>query len=198
MNKFTLFFLFFLILLALTHLQAQEPDTLPKVVPGKIIDGDTVPLVEVKSITVYPPYEFKNRRHQVRYSKLVYNIQKVYPYAKQAGEKLEEFQRVLDTITNEREQRKYAKLAEKQLEEEFGEDIRNLTFSQGKILIKLIYRQTGSSSFEIVKELRGKFTAFIWQTLATIFGYDLKAGYDPEGEDRQIEEIILLIDQGYF
>ncbi|MFH1298076.1 MAG: DUF4294 domain-containing protein [Bacteroidota bacterium] len=196
MNKFTLFL--FLTLFALTDLLAQESDTLPKVVPGRIIDGDTVPLVEVKSISVYPPHEYKNRRHQIRYSKLVFNIKKVYPYAKLAGEKLEEFQRVLDTITNEKERRKFAKQAEKQLEEEFGEDIRNLTFSQGKILIKLIYRQTGSSSFEIVQELRGKFTAFIWQTLATIFGYDLKAAYDPEGEDQQIEEIILLIELGYF
>ena len=196
MNRFTLFL--FLIFFALTDLQAQEADTLPKVVPGRIINGDTVPLVEVKSVSVYPPHKFKNRRRQIRYSKLVYNIQKVYPYAKLAGEKLEAFQRVLDTITNERERKKYAKQAEKQLEKEFGEDIRNLTFSQGKILIKLIYRQTGNSSFEIVRELRGKFTAFIWQTLATIFGYNLKAGYDPEGEDRKIEEIILLIDLGYF
>ncbi len=196
MNRFTLFF--FLILIASPRLQAQEPDTLPKVVPGKIIDGDTVPLVEVKSVYVYPPYEFKNRRQQVRYSRLVYNIQKVYPYAKLAGEKLKELQLVMDTISNGKEKKKFAKEAEKQLEDEFGDDIRDLNFSQGKILVKLIYRQTGNSSFEIVQELRGKFTAFIWQTLATIFGYDLKVGYDPEGEDRQIEEIILLIDQGYF
>ncbi|NQV03145.1 MAG: DUF4294 domain-containing protein [Bacteroidia bacterium] len=196
MNRFTLFFL--LILIVSFGLQAQESDSVPKVVPGKILDGDTVPLVEVKSVYVYPPYEFKNRRHKVRYSKLVYNIQKVYPYAKLAGVKLMEFKCVLDTITNERAQKRYAKQAEKQLEEEFGKDIRNLTFSQGKILVKLIYRQTGNTSFEIVRELRGKFTAFIWQTMATIFGYNLKTGYDPEGEDRQIEEIILLIDHGYF
>ncbi len=196
MNKFILFILTTLV--AYPFLQAQDPDTLSKVVPGKILDGDTVPLVEVKSVYVFPPYEFKNRRNRVRYTKLVYNIQKVYPYAKLAGEKLEEFKQVMDTITNERERRKYVKSAEKQLEDEFGEDIKNFTFSQGKILIKLIYRQTGNSSFEIVRELRGKFTAFIWQALATIFGYDLKTGYDPEGEDRQIEEIILLIDQGYF
>ncbi|MFC2101803.1 DUF4294 domain-containing protein [Bacteroidota bacterium] len=196
MNRFTL--LVFLLLITSALLQAQEADTLPKTVPGKILDGDTVPLVQVKSAFVYPPYEFKNRRHEHKYSRLVYNIQKVYPYAKLAGEKLNEFQLVMDTITNERERKMYAKVAEKQLEDQFGDDIRDLTFSQGKILIKLIYRQTGNSSFEIVKELRGKFTAFIWQTLAKIFGYDLKTGYDPNGEDRQIEEIIILIDQGYF
>lgn len=196
MNRFILFFP--LILLSLVDLQAQEADTLPKTVPGKIIEGDTVPLVEVKSAYVYPPYEFKNNRQKVKYSRLVYNIQKVYPYAKLAGEKLKEFQVVLDTISDKREQKRFAKEAEKKLEDEFGDDLRDLTFSQGKILIKLIYRQTGNSSFEIVQELRGKFTAFIWQTMASLFGYNLKTGYDPEGEDRQIEEIIILIDQGYF
>ncbi len=196
MNRFTLFL--FLLLISSSGLQAQEPDTLPKVVPGKILDGDTVPLVEIKSVFVYPPFEFKNRRQEHRYSRLVYNIQKVYPYAKLAGQKLDEFQLIFDTITNERERKKFAKEAEKQLEDQFGDDLRDLTFSQGKILLKLIYRQTGNSSFEIVQELRGKFTAFVWQTLATIFGYDLKIGYDPTGEDRQIEEIIILIDQGYF
>lgn len=196
MNRFILFF--FLILINLSGLLAQEVDTLPKVVPGKIIDGDTVPLVEVKSVYVYPPYEFKNRRQEHRFTRLVYNIKKVYPYAKLAGEKLQEFQRIMDTITNERGKKQFAKEAQKKLEDEFGDDIKDLTFSQGKILIKLIYRQTGNSSFEIVRELRGKFTAFIWQTIASLFGYDLKNGYDPNGEDRQIEEIILLIDQGYF
>lgn len=196
MNRFTLFF--FLILMISSGLLAQEPDTLPKVVPAKILEGDTVPLVEVKSVYVYPPNEFKNRRQEVRYSRLVYNIQKVYPYAKLAGDKLREFQLVMDTITGEKEKKRFAKEAEKQLEDEFGNEIRDLTFSQGGILIKLIYRQTGNSSFDIVRELRGKFTAFIWQTLASLFGYDLKTGYDPNGEDRQIEEIILLIDQGYF
>ncbi|MBE0646724.1 MAG: DUF4294 domain-containing protein [Bacteroidales bacterium] len=196
MNKFTL--LFFFLLFPAAGTLAQEADTLPKVVPGQILDGDTVPLVQVKSTYVYPPYEFKNRRQEHRYSRLVYNIQKVYPYAKLAGEKLLEFQLVMDTITNERDRKRYAKEAEKKLEDQFGDDIRDLTFSQGKILVKLIYRQTGNSSFEIVKELRGKFTAFVWQTLASLFGYDLKTGYDPNGEDRQIEEIIILIDQGYF
>jgi len=179
-------------------LSAQVPDTLPKRVPATIMDGDTVPLIEIQTSIIYPPYEFKNRRQQVRYSRLVYNVQKVYPYARLAAERLEAFRQVLDTITREKERKAYIKFAENELQEEFGDEIRDLTFSQGKILIKLIYRETGNSSFEIVQELRGKFTAFIWQTLAVIFGYNLKNGYDPEGEDREIEEIIRLIDEGYF
>lgn len=89
-------------------------------------------------------------------------------------------------------------MAEKELEDEFGNDIRDLTFSQGKILIKLIYRETGNSSFEIVKELRGGFTAFIFQTLASLFGYNLKTTYDPEGEDQAIEKVVQMIEAGAF
>lgn len=196
MNRLILLFL--LILIKLSGLHAQEPDTLPKTVPGKIIDGDTVPVVEIKSVNVFPPHEFKNRRQEHRFTRLVYNVKKVYPYARLAGEKLKEFQLIMDTIKTEHGKRQFAREAQKMLEDEFGDEIKDLTFSQGKILIKLIYRQTGNSSFDIVQELRGKFTAFIWQTLASLFGYNLKTGYDPEGEDRQIEEIILLIDQGYF
>ena len=177
---------------------AQEPDSIAKVVPGKIIDGDTVPLVEVKTAYVYPPHEFKRKRQRIRYSKLVYNVQKVYPYAKIAAIKLAEYQKVMDTITTKKGRKAFAKKAEKALQKEFGQEVRSFTFSQGKILIKLIYRETGNSSYELVKEIRGKFTAFIWQTLATLFGYNLKTGYDPNGEDKLIEEIVKLIDDGYF
>ena len=71
-----------------------------------------------------------------------------------------------------------------------------MTYSQGKILIKLIYRETGNSSYDIVKELRGSFSAFIWQTVARIFGYNLKTTYDPAGEDQAIERIVLMIEAG--
>lgn len=186
------------ILLLCTAVMAQQPDTLPKTVPAIILEGDTLPLVEVKSSQIYPPAEFKNNRQRKQYSRLVYNVQIVYPFARLAAKKLVEYQQVLDTITSEKERKLFTKEAEKLLQAEFEDDIRDLTFSQGKILIKLIYRETGNSSFEIVQELRGKFTAFIWQTLARLFGYNLKQGYDPQGEDREIEEIILLINEGYF
>jgi len=88
------------------------------------------------------------------------------------------------------------KKAEKELEAQFGNEIKDLTFSQGKILIKLVYRETGNSTFDIVKDLRGGFTAFIWQTMARIFGYNLKNGYDPAGEDQAIEQVILMIEAG--
>jgi len=172
-------------------------DTLsPIIVPGKIIDGDTIPYVDLNAITVFPQVKFSYGNELLKYEKLVYRVRKVYPYAKLAARKLEEYKTVLDTIPTQRARKLFIKKAQKELEEQFGEEIRKLSFSQGKILIKLIYRETGSSTFEIVKELRGGFSAFIWQTMAGLFGYDLKTTYDPANEDQMIERIVLLIDAG--
>jgi hypothetical protein len=191
----TFFILTGLIFSALPALVAQDvPDT----VPARIINGDTVAVVDLKAFMTFPPYGTPTRREAARWDRLVYNVKKVYPYAKLAGVKLVEYEKALDTIRSEKERKAYIKKAEKELEDKFGADIRDLTFSQGKILIKLIYRQTGNSSYEIVRELRGKFAAFVWQTLASIFGYDLKTGYDPvhDAQDQAIERIVLSIEEG--
>ena len=170
--------------------------TNPIVVPGKIIDGDTVPYVDLRAYTVIPPVKFDNYNELLKYQKLVYRVRKVYPYAKLAGKKLKEFEAIMDTIQTKKGKKQFVKKAEKELEAQFGEEIKNLSFSQGKILIKLIYRETGNSTYDIVKELRGGFTAFIWQTMAGLFGYDLKTSYDPENEDQMIEQIVQMIDAG--
>jgi hypothetical protein len=173
-------------------------DTTGIVVPATVIDGDTLPLINLNSYMVFPPYNNSTRKAASRYNKLIYNVKKVYPYAKLAGIKLNEYQKVLDTIQDEKARKAYLKKAEDDLEAQFGDQIRDLTFSQGKVLIKLIYRETGNSSYEIVRELRGKFSAFIWQTMAKLFGYDLKAAYDPKNDpnDEAIERIVLLIEAG--
>ena len=166
------------------------------IVPGKIINGDTLPYVDLSAITVFPQPRFPNSNELLKYEKLVYRVRKVYPYAKLAARKLKEYEKILDTIPTPRERKKFMKKAEKELEAQFGDEIRKLSFSQGKILIKLIYRETGSSTFDIVKELRGGFSAFIWQSMAGLFGYDLKTTYDPANEDQMIEKIVQMIDAG--
>lgn len=168
----------------------------PLHVPAKILGGDTIPFIDLNATIIFPPVENKSRREQKRFDKFVYNIKIVFPYAKLAAAKLKEFKVVLDTIHTEKERKTYMKKAEQELEDKFGDDIKAMTYSQGKILIKLIYRETGSSSFDIVKELRGRFSAFVWQTLARIFGYDLKTKYDPGGEDQNIEKIVQMIEAG--
>jgi len=166
------------------------------VVPGKIIEGDTVPYIDLRTVVVFPQLDFKSWSELVGYERLVINIKKVYPYAKLAAVKLTEYKHKLDSLPNERERKKFLKAAEKELEAQFGNEIKDLNFTQGKLLIKLIYRQTGNSTFAIVKEMRGSFNAFIYQTVARIFGYDLRSQYDPEGSDKAIEHIVQMIDDG--
>jgi hypothetical protein len=166
------------------------------VVPGKILGGDTVPFIDLRTVVVFPQMDVKSRSDLVGYERLVINIKKVYPYAKLAAIKLAEYKLKLDSLPNERAKKKFLKAAEKDLEAQFGNEIKDLNFTQGNLLIKLIYRQTGNSTFAIVKELRGGFNAFIYQTVARIFGYDLRVQYDPEGSDKAIEHIVQMIDEG--
>jgi hypothetical protein len=189
-KNLTIFFIVFYCTLA------SAQDTAKIATPVKIIDGDTVALVDIKPVVIFPPFRVESKQDSKRFNKLIYNIKKVYPYAKMAGQKLRYYKTVLDTIRTEKERKLYIKKAQKELENQFGDEIKDLTFSQGKILIKLIYRETGNSTFDIVKELRGGFTAFIWQALARIFGYNLKTNYDPAGEDQMIEQIVLMIEEG--
>ena len=166
------------------------------VVPGKIMGGDTVPYVDLKTFVVFPQMDFTTRAEVIGYERLVINIRKVYPYAKLASVKLTEYKHSLDSIHTEKGRRKFLKAAEKDLEARFGKEIKDMDYTQGKLLIKLIYRETGNSTYDIVKELRGSFNAFVYQTVARIFGYDLRAPYDPEGNDKAIEHIVQMMEAG--
>ena len=175
---------------------AFSQDTAKVVNPTQIIDGDTVAVVDFTPVVIFPQVKVETSHQAARWDRLVYNVKMVYPYAKLAGQKLKMYKSILDTIPTEKARKAFIKTAEKQLEGQFGDQIKDLTYSQGKILIKLIYRETGNSTFDIVKELRGGFSAFIWQTLARLFGYDLKTDYDPAGNDQAIEQIVLMIEAG--
>ena len=166
------------------------------VLPVQIIDGDTLPFVRLKEVEVYSLKIPKRRKDQKRLTKLVKNVKLVYPYAKLAGIKLREYEELLLNAANDKERKIIMKQAEKEINEEYGGDLRELNFSQGKILIKLIDRETGESSYGLVQDLRGKFTAFWYQAFARLWGYNLKVKYDPEGEDGRIETIVRMIERG--
>jgi len=168
----------------------------PIVLVARVVNGDTLLQAQLSMVTISSTRKFKSVRDQKRYEKLVRNVRKVYPYARLAGLKLREYESILKAAPNDRERRKIMKQAEKEITDKFGPELKKLNFSQGKILIKLIDRETGNSSYSLLQELRGKFTAFVWQQLARIFGYNLKTIYDPLGEDRQIEEIVQRIETG--
>ncbi len=162
---------------------------------AKVVDGDTIPVMDLDEVNI-SAYHIVKKGEFRRTTRLIRYVKKVYPYAKIAGIKLKEYNELLLKTPDEKEQKKILKRAEQELKDEFGEDLRKLTFSQGKILIKLIDRETGDSSYDLVKELRGGFSAFFYQTFARLFGYNLKTKYDPNGEDAIIELIVMMIENG--
>jgi hypothetical protein len=174
---------------------AQTADTSGFVVPAKVINGDTVPMLVIDEVTITPPSPVA-QKNPAKYSKLIHDVKKVYPYAVIASVKLKEYNDMILQTKDEAEKRKKMKQAEAEIKAQFTDDIENMTFTQGKILLKLIYRQTGVSSYEIVKELRGQLRAIFWQTIARVFGANLKIEYDPTGDDKAIEEIVQQIENG--
>ncbi|MCX7953690.1 MAG: DUF4294 domain-containing protein [Bacteroidales bacterium] len=178
--------------------QQNTESTKPKgyLVYFNVINGDTIPIIYLREITIFPPRVFKNKREAEKYSKLVRNIKKVLPYAKLAKTRLMMIEYELQKLKTEQERKEYIKIVEKQLREEFEDEISNLTISQGRLLIKLIDRETGRTSYEIIKQLKGSFNAFIYQQIARIFGENLKDEYDAKGEDKYIEEIVIRVENG--
>ncbi|MBK6346183.1 MAG: DUF4294 domain-containing protein [Bacteroidales bacterium] len=165
------------------------------VAKAKIVDGDTIPMMDLPVVRIKGYIIYRTPADQRRFDRLVRNVKKVYPYAKLAGIKLQHYDSLMAGLT-EKEQRKLYKRAEDELKSEFGEELKSLTFSQGRILLKLVDRETGTPTYHIVRELRGSFVAFFWQNLSRLFGYNLKEKYDPEGKDKDIETIVLMIENG--
>jgi hypothetical protein len=180
----------------LSCIKSQPVETY--IVPAQIIDGDTVPVLVLDEVTVNPPHETVTSTSitPVKYSKLIRDVKKAYPYAVTVSIRLTEYNEILSKMTDETEKKKYLKEAEKKIQDEFSDDVKNMTLSQGIICLKLIDRETGNSSYEIVKELRGAVRAIFWQALARLFGANLKVEYDPTGDDKYIEEIVLKIENG--
>jgi hypothetical protein len=166
------------------------------IVPGEIVDGDSVIHIVLREITVRPPYQFKSRKEQERYSRLVQYVRRVYPYSKLIKRKFFEIQVTLDSIPDEKQKKVFIKKKEKELRDEFEGELVKLTITQGRILIKLVDRETGETTYNVVKQLKGSFSAFLWQSVALLFGSNLKAEYQAEGDDKMIEDIIVRIENG--
>nr|WP_321453334.1 DUF4294 domain-containing protein [uncultured Carboxylicivirga sp.] len=163
---------------------------------SQIIDDDTIPHINLKEIPVIPPFKFKNKRQKRRYSKLVHNVKVTLPYARKASATINDINANLSEITVQKERKKYLKEREKELFEEFETPLKRLTFSQGKLLIKLINRETGDTTYQLIKEYKGGVSAVFWQGIARLFGSNLKSEFDKDGDDVMIEHIIMLIDNG--
>ena len=161
-----------------------------------IVDGDTLPVVYYDGVDIMGNKTFRNTAEARQWERLVYNVKIAWPYAKLAGIKFNEYNKKMESVNSEKEKKQMMKKAEDELQAQFGPELKELTFTQGKILLKLVDRETSNCPYEIVKEFRGRFVAFFWQGIGKLFGYDLKAKYDPRHEDADIERIVLMIENG--
>ncbi len=187
-----------LLLLAIPYLAAQDPEKDNSgVARGRIEGNDTVLLMELPEIRVYQRSDYEYLYLKRKYRRLILNVKKAYPYAKIAGDRLLELDHQLATMKNEKEKKEYVEQAEKEIMEQFEKEVRRLTVTQGIILVKLIDRETGRTSYQVIKDLRGGITAFFWQGIARIFGNNLKSEYDPEDQDKVIEDIVRGIEAGF-
>ena len=159
-------------------------------------NGVKMPEIEIKEVTIHARPDRAQRREYRQYEKLISNIRKVYPYALIVRAKLTDVSEELKAIPDERGKKKYLKDVEKDVFAQYQDDIENMTITQGRLLIKLIDRETKNTSYALIREYRGKFSATFWQSVARIFGTNLKEEYDPYGDDALIEAIIREIDAG--
>ena len=162
-----------------------------------IENGDTVYLIKMKPITIFPT-PTQGTKDWKEYRRLVYNFKKVYPYALAAKAKMDKMDEELAAIPKSKERDKLVSQYEKELFKEFEKPLRKLSFSQGKLLLKLIDREVGQTSYYLIKDLKGGFRAFFWQGVAKFFGADLKKPYDKYGEDRNVEKLVKMYQEGSF
>ncbi len=166
----------------------------------QVVEGDTIFLDQLPPIFKFARMKGNRSRQSWRqYRRLVYNFKKTYPYALQARDIIREADSVLAVNDfSEAERERYIAEYQKKLFKQFEKPMRDLTISQGGLLLKLIDRELGRTSFYIIREYRGRLSAGFWQTVARLFGNDLKKPYDKFGEDRQVEDLIMLYNMGAF
>lgn len=164
----------------------------------EIVGADTFPMVVLDAVEINTNFVFTNKRLSEQWTRTKFNVKKVYPYAILAAAKLKEYDKALEKIQNEDLKKAFVKSCEKDLRKEFEEELKGLSVSQGKILMKLINRETQKTTYEIVKQMRGGFQASMWQAVACIFGHNMKVEYDASVEDLMIERAVKLVETGQF
>lgn len=175
----------------------NNPTFTPMVKVGKVnVDGDSIQYVELNNVYVYPPAIFKNAKKRKAYNRMVYNVKKVLPIAKEVNHIIIETYEYLQTLPNKRAKDRHMKLVEESIKKEYTPRMKKLSFTQGKLLIKLVYRECNSSSYELIKAFLGPIRAGFYQAFAWAFGASLTKKYDPEGDDKELERIVLQVESG--
>jgi len=161
--------------------------------PLIVVGNDTFPTCTLQEVVVVSRREFKDQLEQYRYNQLRQNIITVYPYAKEAGKIFSEINEQLSTIDKKHQQKKYIKEREAELDMLYENSLKNLTVTQGDLLVKLIARETGMSVYDLISEFKNPFSAFYWNKISAFYGYSLKQDYDPQ-QERDIEMIVRSLD----
>ena len=175
----------------------DNPTFVPMVKIGKVKQGrDSIQYVELNNIWVYPQPEFKNARQRAAYNRLIYNIKRVLPIAKECDRIIIETGEYLELLPNKKAKDQHMKVVEQDIKREYTPRVKKLTYSQGKLLIKLIDRECNNSSYDLIKAFLGSIRAGFYQSFAWIFGASLKKSYDPNGADRITERIVRQVEAG--
>ena len=175
----------------------DSPTFVPTVRVGKVMDrGDSILYMEMNNVYVYPTLTFKNQRQMAAYMRLVRNVKTVLPIAKEANKIILETYEYLETLPDDKARQEHMKRVERGIVQEYKPRMKKLTYSQGKLLIKLIYRECNSSSYDIVKAFLGPIRAGFWQAFSAIFGASLRKEYDPDGTDSLTERVVLMVEAG--
>ncbi len=161
----------------------------------QIVNGDTIYLQYLRDVYVFPPMHFRNILHEKFYWRTVRDVKKTLPIAKILHQEMIRTDEVMSKMTR-REQRKFWKQYERLLYDQYEDQFRHMTARQGQMLMKLIDRECGRTSFTVIEFYKGKFVANCFQALAKMFGNDLKAEYDGEDKDKIVERIIILVEAG--
>lgn len=209
--KYKILFLICLMLGTTLRMAAQDDETHPEnrdvdmdsptfepmVKVGKVLQGkDSIQYVEVNNVYVYPEPVFKNAKQRMAYNRLVYNVKKVLPIAKEVKKIIIETGEYLETLPNKRAKDAHMKLVEKGIKEEYTPRMKKLTYAQGKLCIKLVYRECNSSSYQLIQAFLGPVRAGFYQAFAWAFGASLTKKYDPNGVDRLTERVVRQVESG--
>ena len=175
----------------------DNPTFVPMVKVGRVLDkGDSIQYVELNKIYVYPPLTFEDERQRMEYNRLVYNVKKVLPIAKEVNKIIIETYEYLQTLPDKKSRDEHMKRVEADIKREYTPRMKKLTYAQGKLLIKLVYRETSSSSYQLIQAFLGPIRAGFYQAFAWFFGASLKKEYQPNGVDRLTERVVLQVEAG--
>lgn len=190
-----------LALLALCSFKGMAQAVKTNIVPegyqkAQLYEGDTMAVVNLREVFIYPQVKFKNKREQAKYNKLVRDVKRTLPYAKMVYDTLIETYEYMETLPNDKARQAHLKRMEKELFAQYKPELKKLSFSQGKLLIKLIDRECNQSSYNLLKAYLGSFRAGFWNFFAGMFGASLKSEYDPKGKDAMTERVVVLVENG--